>query len=88
MHGKPIVPMMFTTSLISIGFSLLGMKPFEFEAKEFDTIVMATLPLLISSDALKMKWDDLKTHGVSLFWVAVISILFFIGLGVLVVGLS
>jgi CPA1 family monovalent cation:H+ antiporter len=69
-----------------LGFSLLGMKPFEFEAKEFDTIVMATLPLLISSDALKMKWDDLKTHGISLFWVAVISILFFIGFGVLVKG--
>jgi len=69
-----------------LGFSLLGIKPFEFEAKEFDTIVMATLPLLIASDALKMKWDDLKTHGVSLFWVAVISILFFIGLGVLVKG--
>lgn len=67
-------------------FSIFGMKPFEFEAKEFDTIVMATLPLLIGSDALKMKWDDLKTHGVSLFWVAVISILSFIGLGVLVQG--
>lgn len=64
-------------------FSIFGMKPFEFEAKEFDTIVMATLPLLIGSDALKMKWIDLKTHGVSLFWVAVISVLSFIALGVL-----
>lgn len=70
-----------------IMFSIFGMKPFEFEAKEFDTIVMATLPLLIGSDALKMKWDDLKTHGISLFWVAVISILSFIFLGVLVKGL-
>lgn len=69
-----------------IMFSIFGVKPFEFEAKEFDTIVMATLPLLIGSDALKMKWDDLKKHGASLFWVAVVSILFFIGLGVLVKG--
>lgn len=68
-------------------FSIFGMKPFEFEAQEFDTIVMATLPLLIGSDALKMKWDDLKTHGVSLFWVAVISVLSFIALGVLLKGI-
>lgn len=69
-----------------IMISIFGMKPFEFEAKEFDTIVMATLPLLIASDALKLKWGDLKTHGVSLFWVAVVSILSFIALGVLVKG--
>lgn len=70
-----------------IMFSIFGMKPFQFEAKEFDTIVMTTLPLLISSDALKLKWQDLKSHGISLFWVAVVSILFFIFLGVLVKGL-
>lgn len=67
-------------------FSIAGVKPFEFNDKEFDTIVMATLPLLIGSDALKMKWGDLKTHGVSLFWVAVVGILSFIALGVLVKG--
>lgn len=64
-------------------FSVFGMKPFTFEKEEFDTVVMATLPLLIGSDALKLKWDDLKSHGASLFWVAVISVLSFIGLGVL-----
>lgn len=64
-------------------FSMFGMKPFEFNAQEFDLVVMATLPLLISSDALKMKWNDLKKHGASFFWVAVISILVFVGLGVL-----
>lgn len=69
-----------------IMFSVFGVKPFNFEAQEFDVVVMATLPLLIASDALKLKWNDLKTHGVSLFWVAVVSILFFIGLGVLVKG--
>lgn len=68
-------------------FSLFGIKLFAFEAKEFDSIIMATLPLLIGSDALKMKWNDLKTHGISLFWVAVISIISFIFLGVLVKGL-
>ena len=65
-----------------IMFSIFGMKPFEFEAKEFDTIVMITLPLLIGADALKLKWVDLKKHGFSLFWVAVISVLSFIVIGV------
>jgi CPA1 family monovalent cation:H+ antiporter len=78
------IPSPITLMSVIIIFSFFGIKPFEFEAKKFDTIVMATLPLLIGSDALKIKWIDLKTHWASLFWVAVISILLFIFLGVLV----
>ena len=67
-------------------FSFFGMKPFALQSKEFDILVQTTLPLLIASDALKLKWGDLKSHGISLFWVAVVSILFFIGIGVLFKG--
>ncbi len=51
---------------------------------EFDNLVLITLPLLIATDALKLKWEDIKKHGLSLFWVAVVSVLFFIGVGVLI----
>jgi len=57
---------------------------FKLSSEEFDSVVLFTLPLLIASDALKLKWDDLKTHGVSLFWIAVISVLVSIGVGVLI----
>lgn len=67
--------------LISMAFDV---KMFNLTSKEFDNLVLFTLPLLIAADALKLKWEDLKTHGISLFWVAVVSVLLSIAVGVFV----
>lgn len=63
---------------------IFDLKFFSLNNEEFDTLVLITLPLLITADALKLKWEDLVKHGVSLFWVAVITVLFSIGMGVVV----
>lgn len=66
--------------------SSFGLKPFDFTSPQFDMLVLITLPVLIATDAMKLHWDDLKTHGLSLFWVAVISVLLSVGAGVLING--
>ncbi len=35
---------------------------------------MLTLPLLIAADALKMRGDDIRRHGVSLFMTAGVNV--------------
>lgn len=75
-------------SPISIMGVILGCLAFKIqivnlESTEFDTLVLITLPLLITADALKLQIKDVKQHGLSLFWVAGISVLAFIGAGVL-----
>jgi CPA1 family monovalent cation:H+ antiporter len=51
-------------------------------ASQFDSLVLISLPLLITADALKLKWEDLKKHGFSLFWVAVVSVILSVLCGV------
>lgn len=72
---------LMATVLICMGFNF---PVFNLNAAEFDGLVLFTLPLLIAADSLKLKWDDLKTHGISLFWVAFISVLLSIVVGVFV----
>lgn len=68
------IPSPITLMTSVLGLKLFGISIFNLNAQQFDTLVLITLPLLIATDALKMKWEDLKTHGFSLFWVAVISV--------------
>lgn len=78
------IPSPITLMSIVMAFSFFGIKPFSLDSHEFDTIVLLTLPLLIATDAMKLTFNDLKEHGLSLFWVAVITVLFSIGVGVLI----
>ena len=57
-----------------ISFSITGQM--------FDTLVLLTLPLLIMADALKIDASDLKKNWFSLFWVAVVSVVLSVGIGV------
>ena len=50
----------------------------------FDLLIMLTLPLLIAADALKMRWEDIKRHGWSLFLTAGVNVFLAVGAGLLV----
>lgn len=78
------IPSPITLMIAVLGSMGFNYQLFKLNSEQFDNLVLFTLPLLIAADALKIKWEDLKTHGISLFWVAVISVLFSIGVGVLI----
>jgi CPA1 family monovalent cation:H+ antiporter len=77
------VPLPITLMSAIIGALFFHIKLFDIDNVSFDTIVIITLPLLITSDALKLKISEIKKHGFSLFWVAGINVLFSVLLGVL-----
>ena len=78
------IPSPITLMTTVFGAMALDLNLFKLDSEEFDTLVFLTLPLLIATDALKLKWEDLKTHGFSLFWVAFVSVLLAIGIGVFI----
>jgi CPA1 family monovalent cation:H+ antiporter len=78
------IPSPITIMSVVMAGLYFDIELFDMNSKEFDNLVLITLPLLIASDALKLKLSDIKEHGASLFWVAVISVLVFIGVGVLI----
>ena len=51
---------------------------------QFDLLIMLTLPLLIAADALKMRWEDIRRHGVSLFMTAGVNVFIAVGVGLLI----
>jgi monovalent cation:H+ antiporter, CPA1 family len=57
---------------------------FDLKSNNFDNLVLLTLPLLICADTFKLKWHDIKTQALSLFWIAVISVILSILVGVLI----
>lgn len=78
------IPSPITLMTIVLGCLAFDVQLFKLDSVDFDNLVLTTLPLLIAADALKLKWEDLKTHGMSLFVVAFIIVLLSIGTGVLV----
>lgn len=78
------IPSPITIMSIVMMFMLFDVKLIKINSSEFDNLVLLTLPILIAADAMKLKWEEIKKNGISLFWVAVIGILAFVGLGVLI----
>jgi CPA1 family monovalent cation:H+ antiporter len=77
------VPSPLSIMGVVLGCLACNIQILDLDPNEFDTLVLITLPLLITADALKLEFKDVKKHGLSLFWVAVISVLAFIGFGVM-----
>ena len=78
------IPSPITLMTVVIGVSFFDTKLFSVDSASFDSLVLITLPLLIAADALKLRWEELKEHGLSLFWVAVVSVVVSVGVGVLI----
>ena len=81
--GIPL-PITLLTGVI-VG-NALGLPLFNIHLEDtnFDMLVMLTLPLLIAADALKLRWEDVKRHGWSLFLTAGVNVFLAVGAGLLV----
>lgn len=60
----------------------IGNNPTAISDGAFDTLVFATLPLLIAADAMKLRYDELKANFLNLFMLAVSAIGLSVFLGV------
>ncbi len=65
-------------SLISLSFLLYKSFPeftqFTPDAEKFASLVLMLLPILLISDSLELKVEQLKKHGLSLFYLSVITV--------------
>lgn len=79
------VPLPITLLIGVIVGNAVGLPLFNatLEDTNFDLLVMLTLPLLIAADALKMRWEDVKRHGWSLFLTAGVNVFLAVGAGML-----
>ncbi len=61
---------------LSIGFHMLFGDLFMLtgDAEHFAALVILLLPILLIADSLELKWDELKEHGLSLFYLAVVAV--------------
>lgn len=78
------IPSPVTIISIVLGALFFDLKIFTVNSNDFDVLVLTTLPLLIAADVMKIKWEDLKQHFFSLFFVAVIIVSLSVGIGVLI----
>lgn len=61
----------------------LGHPPTRISETDFDQLTYLALPILICSDALALRWDEIKRNAISLVYVAGIMIGLSVGLGIL-----
>ena len=73
-------------SLIVLSYSFYYMFPHMvlFSEESFAELVLFLIPILIASDALMLKLDDLKKNGWSLFYLAVVAVVLSIIAGFIV----
>ena len=50
-------------------------------AEHFDTIILFCIPLIFMGDALHLHWADIKKHGWSIFYLAVVAVALSITVG-------
>lgn len=60
-----------------------GHPPQRVSQHDFDQMTYLMLPILICSDALALRWDEIRRNAISLVYVAVIMIALSVGLGIL-----
>ena len=61
----------------------LGHPPTRISEEDFDQLTYLALPILICSDALALRWDEIRRNAISLTYVAGIMIVLSVGLGIL-----
>lgn len=68
---------------IQILGTALGHPPSRISETDFDQLTYLALPILICSDALALRWDEIRRNALSLVYVAGIMIALSVGLGIL-----
>lgn len=61
----------------------MGHPPTRISETDFDQLTYLALPILICSDALALRWDEIRRNAISLVYVAGIMIVLSVGLGIL-----
>ena len=76
LEDKVGVPSPVGLITLSFAFHLLAGEWFQLtgDPEHFATLVILLLPILLISDSLELKLDDLKEHGLSLFYLAVVAV--------------
>ena len=77
------VPSPITLIGLSYSFYYLFPDMILFSSESFAELVLFLIPILIASDALQLKLDDLKQNALSLTYLALISVALSVGLGIL-----
>ncbi len=77
------IPSPITLILAVMSISFFNQSVLVLNDSNFDQMVLITLPLLIAADAMKLRYSELKEHSLSIFWVAVISVVASVLVGVL-----
>ena len=72
-------------TLIGLSYSFYYFFPnmVLFSSESFAELVLFLIPILIASDALQLKLEDLKNNALSLTYLALISVALSVGLGIL-----
>jgi len=77
------VPSPITLIGLSYSFYYLFPNMVLFSSESFAELVLFLIPILIASDALQLKLEDLKKNALSLTYLALISVALSVGLGIL-----
>ena len=77
------IPSPITLIGLSYGFYYLFPHMILFSEETFAELVLFLIPILIASDALQLKLDDLKKNALSLTYLALISVALSVGIGIL-----
>ena len=77
------VPSPITLITLSYTFYFLFPNMVLFSSESFAELVLFLIPILIASDALQLKLQDLKKNALSLTYLALISVALSVGLGIL-----
>lgn len=77
------IPTPITIILSIIGLSTLGHQHLTLGDQDFDSLTYLMLPILICSDALALRWDEIRRNAISLGYVAGLMILLSVGTAIL-----
>jgi CPA1 family monovalent cation:H+ antiporter len=82
--GVP-TPITIIVSIVALSLlqTSLGHQPGRISDPDFDQLIYLMLPILICSDALALRWDEIRRNAVSLGYVAGIMIGLSVGAGIL-----
>lgn len=77
------IPTPITIIVSVMGLSMLGRGHLSISGMDFDSLTYLMLPILICSDALALRWDEIRRNAISLGYVAGLMILLSVGTAIL-----
>lgn len=76
LQDKFKIPLPMTLVALVMGAKLIGIEHLHVSNERFDQIIILLLPILITVDALHLRTSELKRHAFSLFYLAVLAVIF------------